>query len=147
MCRWPRTTAVILAILTAMSAAQLHVDEGLTPFATAIGVVGQLAAALALKTMLLMMINPTLRRKPFEGSYLVASFLVMIPVFVFYASASYTLPLGRSTSAIFGEPTPVQNLVLGFPIAYVIFSACLGAFLHIAEAMQLTVLRGHNKND
>jgi hypothetical protein len=140
MWRWPRATASGVFILAVATAAQFHFVEHLKPTTVAVGVIGYAAAGLGAKTMLLLMFGPIIRRAPFEGSYLVATFITMVPIFIFYASALHIL-------TAHDDNVPPLGAVALLLIAYPLFSLFFAGFLHLSEKTQLWRLRGHNKKD
>lgn len=129
MWRWPKTTAIGLVVLAAMTVTQLLFVESLDPISVTIGVVGYVAAALGLKTLMLLMFNPVRRKEPFQGSYLVTSFITMVPIFVFYALGFYLMSVMPSTRAMIEESPPMLALAASFAFAYVLFSIFFAGFL------------------
>lgn len=127
--RWPWATAIVLAIIAALTIAQLSQDPRYHTFDIVIGVAGYLVGMVGLKTLWLLMAYPVVNRSRFPGSYLVATYIAMIPVFTFYAIGVHILAIET------GETPPLLVMIpFGF-FAYMLFTIFWSAFARAMEWM------------
>ncbi len=141
MWRWPRATAIGVIIVAGGSTAGHYFVDNLDATTTAICAVAYAAGALGLKTVFMLMINPVRRRAPFQGSYLVASFITMVPIFVFYSLGFRVLAAMPANREMMSN-VPTLGILAFLALAYPVFSMFCAGFLHFSEAIQLQRLRG-----
>jgi hypothetical protein len=116
--RWPVATLIVMALVSSMVVLIDDPRLHLTPALAALMVAGYSCAILGLKACLLLMAYPRIHKVPFPGSYLISSFLALIPIFAFYGSAFPALMASIPDE----EPPPVGALILLLSFGYVLFS-------------------------
>jgi hypothetical protein len=124
--RWPFITIAILAAVAV--AAILQPDQKLPPIEAAIALGGSLVGVLGLKGLFLLAIYPRLRKQAFPGSYLATSFIVFVPIFVFYATA-LLLVVPR-----YGDEVPLMEVTLFMIFAYLFFGIFFAGALRLFHA-------------
>jgi hypothetical protein len=130
---WPTATLLFLVVMTLEAVLVPDASmEKVSALDKALVHGGALSAMLGLKAQLLLMLYPLLRSPYFPGSYRLVAFISFIPVFPLFIAWS------RVSALVFHEPpTPLKNLILGFPFMYVFFSLTFAAFLAVAHTMLL----------
>ena len=137
--RWPVATTIVVTIIAALTAVQAINERHSDAIYVAVEVIGFLSVALGLKALLHLTTYVMVHREPFLGSHLVASGIVMIPLFVFYACAFYVM------SFQLDESLPVGAVLIFLGVAYPLFTIFSAGALRAGEWIQLGRQQTHNK--
>lgn len=128
--RWPAVTLAVLAALAAMTVFIPSNTSGkLDPTENAILLAGYLIGALGMKALWLLVTYPRLRKSAFPGSRIMASFIVFVPIFVFYAVGLYAAV--KQT----GDKPPLAGMVLFLLFSYLLFSVIFAGFMRAAHTI------------
>lgn len=128
--RWPVATLIVIVLVNLMVGLIDDPRLHLTPTLGAMMAAGYSCAILGGKVLLLLMAYPRIHKARFPGSYLITSFLGMIPIFAFYA-----LVFPAVLSSIPDERPPIGVLIVFWLFGYVLFSVLFAGFLPMQHAM------------
>jgi hypothetical protein len=136
--RWPFATAICLTILGALIAVNAISERPQDAIYVLINVVGFLSGAFGLKALGHLMTYAMSYKKPFPGSFLVATGIAMIPVFAFYACGFFTLAIQNKLGVQEGDKfSPLVGFLILFAIGYPLFTVFFAGFFRAQQWIQL----------
>jgi hypothetical protein len=137
--RWPLITAIVLILHIAAAGAGYVWEYEFEPAVLVIVSIGTAAAVVGLKALLMLMIYPRRTKSRFPGSYLLATGIAMIPLFVFYACGFYVMGVELN------DFPPITAILILFAFGYPLFTLFFAGFFRVQEWVELNGQKRHNK--
>lgn len=136
--RWPVVTTICLTVLSALIAVNAINERPQDALYVLVNVIGFLSGALGLKALGHLMTYAMSHKKPFPGSFLVATGIAMIPIFAFYACGFYTLAIQNKLGVQESDKfSPLVGFLILFGIGYPLFTVFAAGFFRAQQWIQL----------
>ena len=129
--RWPVATTIVAVMICALVVVHAINEPRADSIYLVVGVIGYLSGILGMKAGFHLMAYAMINKAPFPGSYLVATALAMIPIFVFYSCGFYILGVQRN------EFPPLAAILILFGVGYPLCTIFFAGFFRAQEWIQL----------
>jgi multidrug transporter EmrE-like cation transporter len=134
--RWPVATIVVITLVTGGGVA-LYINQGqFDSTFLLVSALNNVCGLLGLKSLMHLMTYARWHKKPFPGSFLVATAIAMIPIFAFYGTGFYLLAVQDR------KLPPAMAFLVLFGLGYPLFTVFVAGFFRLQQAMQLQWLKG-----
>lgn len=133
--RWPWVTTAVISLAAAMVVITAINEGRAEPSYLVINAIMVAASLVGMKANMHLMAYAILYRSPFPGSYLVATAIAMIPVFVFFACGFYVFGVEQ------GEFIPVYARFVLIGVGYPLFTLFFAGGYRMSQAIQLAQQR------
>jgi hypothetical protein len=133
--RWPWATTAVISLAAAMVVIAAINEGRAEPLYLVINAIMVSVCLIGLKALMHLMAYATLYKRPFPGSFLIATAIAMIPLHVFFACGFYVLGVEQ------GELFPVFALLVLVGVGYPLFTLFFAGAFRVNQEMQLAQQR------